>query len=667
MVELAVVAEELGRAAAPGPWGTTAVVVGRGGRVRAARARPRSCCPGWPTAPSRPRWSCPPAAPDGRPGGPGRADRHARRRTARWRSRARVGPVLNGAVVTAGAGAGGRRRRRCGGSCSSAGPAVTGRRRCPASTPPGARPPGRSTRRWCRPSGCSTGPPPTASGTWPWWWPRPRRPGGPLVPRHRRRARPHPPAVRPAHRPVPGGQAPAGRHAGRGGAGGGGHLGRRPGARRRGLGGTRPDVGRRRADQGRSGRAAGRRPGPRRLRRGGQGRHPGPRGHGVHLGARRPHPPAPGHHPPPAGRAARRPCGPRRPGWPWTGRRRTLAVDLPPEAEPLRAGAGARWWPPSPPSTTRPSSAGPWPTHGLLAPHWPAPWGRDAGAVEQLVIDQVCAEAGLRRPNLAVAAWALPTIIAHGTAEQTERWVAPDPPGRARLVPAVQRAGGRLRPGRAQHPGHPGRRRVVARPARRCGPRWPSGPTWASAWPAPTPTCPSTGASPTSWSTCASPGIEVRPLREITGDALFNEVFFDGCFVPDDCVVGEVDGGWRLARTTLANERVSLSSDSAFGGALEGVLARVAAAPRPPGPGDPGPAGPPAGRGPVPGPARACGPPCARWAGCNPGPSRACASCWAPSSSSGSTSSASTSAGPTGRSPTGRPRCRPTGCSRASA
>ena len=76
-----------------------------------------------------------------------------------------------------------------------------------------------------------------------------------------------------------------------------------------------------------------------------------------------------------------------------------------------------------------------------------------------------------------------------------------------------------------------------------------------------------------------SPGIEVRPLREITGAALFNEVFFDDCFVPDDCVVGEVDGGWKLARTTLANERVSLSSDSAFGGALEGVLDRVAERP----------------------------------------------------------------------------------------
>ena len=69
-----------------------------------------------------------------------------------------------------------------------------------------------------------------------------------------------------------------------------------------------------------------------------------------------------------------------------------------------------------------------------------------------------------------------------------------------------------------------------------------------------------------------SAGIDVRPLREITGDALFNEVFFDGLFVPDDAVVGDVNGGWRLARTTLANERVSTSSGSAFGGSLEAII-----------------------------------------------------------------------------------------------
>ena len=53
----------------------------------------------------------------------------------------------------------------------------------------------------------------------------------------------------------------------------------------------------------------------------------------------------------------------------------------------------------------------------------------------------------------------------------------------------------------------------------------------------------------------------------MTGDALFNEVFLDNVFVPDGCVVGEVNGGWKVARSTLANERVSLSQSwtSGFG------------------------------------------------------------------------------------------------------
>ena len=73
-----------------------------------------------------------------------------------------------------------------------------------------------------------------------------------------------------------------------------------------------------------------------------------------------------------------------------------------------------------------------------------------------------------------------------------------------------------------------------------------------------------------------SPGIDIRPLREITGDNLFNEVFFDDVFVPDEMVVGQVNDGWRLARTTLANERVAMAHGTALGNPMEQVLATVA-------------------------------------------------------------------------------------------
>jgi 3-oxochol-4-en-24-oyl-CoA dehydrogenase len=56
-----------------------------------------------------------------------------------------------------------------------------------------------------------------------------------------------------------------------------------------------------------------------------------------------------------------------------------------------------------------------------------------------------------------------------------------------------------------------------------------------------------------------SPGVEVRPLREANGSYLFNEVFLTDVFVPDDRLVGRPGDGWRLARTTLGNERVTIA------------------------------------------------------------------------------------------------------------
>jgi alkylation response protein AidB-like acyl-CoA dehydrogenase len=60
------------------------------------------------------------------------------------------------------------------------------------------------------------------------------------------------------------------------------------------------------------------------------------------------------------------------------------------------------------------------------------------------------------------------------------------------------------------------------------------------------------------------PGVEVRPLRQITGGSDFNEVFFNDVFVPDEDVVGEPNTGWTVARATLGNERVSIGGGGSY-------------------------------------------------------------------------------------------------------
>ncbi len=58
-----------------------------------------------------------------------------------------------------------------------------------------------------------------------------------------------------------------------------------------------------------------------------------------------------------------------------------------------------------------------------------------------------------------------------------------------------------------------------------------------------------------------APGVEVRPLRQMTGGADFNEVFLTDVRIPDDHRLGEVDGGWTVALTTLMNERATVGSE----------------------------------------------------------------------------------------------------------
>ena len=211
---------------------------------------------------------------------------------------------------------------------------------------------------------------------------------------------------------------------------------------------------------------------------------------------------------------------------------------------------------------------------GLLAPHWPAPHGRGAGPAEQLLIDQEMSSAGVIRPDLVIGWWAAPTILEHGTPEQVERFV----PGTLRgdifwcQLFSEPEAGSDLASLRTK--------------AVRVDGGWQL--TGQKVW--------TSSAHKAQWGVClartdpeapkhkgityflidmSSPGLLIRPLREITGDALFNEVFLDGVFVPDEMVVGTVNDGWRLARTTLANERIAMAAGTALGNPMEELLAEA--------------------------------------------------------------------------------------------
>jgi 3-oxochol-4-en-24-oyl-CoA dehydrogenase len=208
---------------------------------------------------------------------------------------------------------------------------------------------------------------------------------------------------------------------------------------------------------------------------------------------------------------------------------------------------------------------------GLQAPHWPAPHGRGASPAEQLLIDQELAAAGVARPDLVIGWWAAPTILEHGTPEQIERFV----PGTLRgeflwcqlfsepgagsdlaslRTKAVRGDGGWLLTGQ----------KVWTSAAHKA--------RWGVCLARTDPDVPKHKGITYFLVDMSSPGIEIRPLREITGDSLFNEVFLDNVFVPDEMVVGKVNDGWRLARTTLANERIAMATGTALGNPMEELL-----------------------------------------------------------------------------------------------
>ncbi|GAA4227402.1 acyl-CoA dehydrogenase [Actinomadura meridiana] len=201
---------------------------------------------------------------------------------------------------------------------------------------------------------------------------------------------------------------------------------------------------------------------------------------------------------------------------------------------------------------------------GWTAPHLPRPWGRAAGPVEQILIQQELKAAGVRRPSLTIGAWLVPSLVRYGTDGQKRTFLRPTLRGRITWCQLFS------------EPGAGSDLASLSTRAERVEGGWRL--TGQKIW--------TSFAQDSEWGFCIartdpaapkhdgityflvdmrSPGVEVRPLREMTGDALFNEVFLDGVFVPDDRVVGEVNEGWQVARYTLSNERVTLSSGGQLG------------------------------------------------------------------------------------------------------
>jgi alkylation response protein AidB-like acyl-CoA dehydrogenase len=262
------------------------------------------------------------------------------------------------------------------------------------------------------------------------------------------------------------------------------------------------------------------------------------------------------------------------------GATRSLAVELPEEAAAVRAGvktelAAIAAAPKA--EQARLLAAGGW-----VTPHLPAPWGRDASPLEQLVIAEELRGAGLRPPGLGIGAWVVPALVQYGTTEQQQRFL-PDTlsgatvwcqlfsePGAGSDLASLSTKAVQVK-GEGEAGGGGWRlsgQKVWTSLAKHAA--------WAICIARTDPDAPRHDGISYFLVDMASPGITVRPLKEMTGDSLFNEVFIDDVFVPDDLVVGEVNGGWKVARTTLANERVSLSQSWTFGCGAADLLEVVA-------------------------------------------------------------------------------------------
>ncbi len=212
---------------------------------------------------------------------------------------------------------------------------------------------------------------------------------------------------------------------------------------------------------------------------------------------------------------------------------------------------------------------------GWVLPHFPQPYGRAAGPLEQIVISQELKAAGIQVPSLLMGVWALASIVGHGSDELKEELALPTLRGDIMWCQLFSEpgAGSDLASLQTKATKVEGGWRINGQKI------WTSMAQfsdWGILIARTNPTAPKHEGITYFLVDMSSAGIDVRPLREMTGSALFNEVFLDDVFIPDKYVVGEIDHGWQVTRTALASERVALSQKmEAY--ANDGDLLRFAA------------------------------------------------------------------------------------------
>jgi len=237
-----------------------------------------------------------------------------------------------------------------------------------------------------------------------------------------------------------------------------------------------------------------------------------------------------------------------------------MDFDLPPENHPTRLRV--REWIAANPNPTGRDLA----VAGYVVPHWPAPWGLDADPIDQLVIDDELQRAGIRRPSNQIGiGWAAPTILLAGTPEQHERYLPKIFSGEefwCQLFSETE-AGSDLA--------------NLATRAERDGDEYVI--NGSKIW--------SSGAHHSQFGILIArtdpdqpkhkgisyfimpmdaEGLSMSPIVDMTTAHSFNQVFFDNVRIPVENRVGDEGDGWRLAKVTLSNERVSLSSAGSMWG-----------------------------------------------------------------------------------------------------